>query len=94
MDVNAVIAAAARTGTILEINASPERLDLKDEYAKQAKDAGVLLTINADAHSTGGLGLVSWGITVARRAWLSPQNVVNTFSLAKLRAALKPNRYN
>ncbi|MBC7807150.1 MAG: PHP domain-containing protein, partial [Akkermansiaceae bacterium] len=90
MDVDAVISAAARTGTILEINASPERLDLRDEYARKAKDAGVLLSINADAHSTGGLGLISWGITVARRAWLSPNDVVNTFPLAKLRATLKP----
>lgn len=88
MDVDAVIDAAARTGTVLEINASPERLDLRDEYAKRAKDAGVLLTINADAHSTGGLGLVSWGITVARRAWLSPENVINTFPLKKLRQVL------
>ncbi len=90
VDVDAVIAAAARTGTILEINASPERLDLRDEYALKAKDAGVLLAINADAHSTSGLGLISWGITVARRAWLSPNDVVNTFPLTKLRASLKP----
>ena len=88
MDVDAIIASAARTGTVLEINASPERLDLRDEYAKRAKEAGVLLTINADAHSTGGLDLISWGITVARRAWLSPDDVINTFPLEKLRQVL------
>ncbi len=88
VDIEAIIAAAARTGTVLEINASPERLDLRDEYARQARAAGVLLTINADAHSTGGLGLVSWGVTVARRAGLGPDDVINTFGLAKLRETL------
>ncbi len=87
--IDAIIAASARTGTVLEINASPERLDLRDEYAKQAKEAGVLLSINADAHSTNGLDLVSWGVTIARRAWLSPEDVINTFPLAKLRTILK-----
>lgn len=94
MDIDAVIAAAARTGTVLEINASPERLDLRDEYAKRAKDAGVLLTINADAHTTSGLGMVSWGVTVARRAWLTPDDVINTFSLERLRQVLSRKRTN
>ena len=88
VDMDAVIAAAARTGTVLEINASPERLDLCAEHARAAKAAGVLLSVNADAHSAAGLGLVSWGVTQARRAGLTADDVVNTFPLAKLRAVL------
>ena len=90
VDIAAVIAACARTGTALEINASPERLDLSDAHARQAKNAGVRLSINADAHSTGGLGLVAWGVRQAQRAGLFPTDVINTLSLAGLRAVLKP----
>jgi DNA polymerase (family 10) len=90
--MDAVIDAAVRTGTILEINASPERMDLSDLYARQAKEHGARLTINADAHSPAGLGQLSWGLYMARRAWLSPADVVNTYPLAELRAALKPRR--
>ncbi|MBC8140899.1 MAG: hypothetical protein H7Y38_05600 [Armatimonadetes bacterium] len=89
VDMGAVIDTAKRTGTILEINAAPERLDLSAENARAVKEAGVLLSINADAHSVAGLDSIAWGVTVARRAGLSPGDVVNTFDLATLRAALK-----
>ncbi len=89
VDMEAVIDAAARTGTVLEINASPERMDMNDVYARRAREAGVKLTVNADAHSTDGLGLLPWGLRMARRAWLEPQHVINTYPLDKLRAAIK-----
>lgn len=89
VDMTAVIDAAVRTGTILEINASPDRMDLSDLYARQAKDKGACLTINADAHSPAGLGALSWGLYMARRAWLTPEDVVNTYPLAELRRLLK-----
>ena len=90
VDMEAVIDAAIRTGTILEINASPERMDLNDSYARRAKEKGAKLTVNADAHSTQGLGLLPWGLFMARRAGLTAADVINTYSLPKLRQTLKP----
>lgn len=89
IDMEAVIAAAARTKTVLEINASPERMDLNDGYARRAKEAGAKLVVNADAHSVAGLDLLPWGLFMARRAWLTPGDVINTFPLEDLRTALK-----
>ena len=90
IDMNAVIEAAVRTGVILEINASPDRMDLNDTYARHAREKGARLAINADAHSVAGLGQLSWGLHMARRAWLTPADVINTYPLAELRKALKP----
>jgi DNA polymerase (family 10) len=89
VDMEAVIQAAKRTGTVLEINASPERMDLSDHYARRAKEVGCKLTVNADAHSTAGLGLLPWGLFMVRRAWLTPEDVINTYPLEKLRRTLK-----
>ena len=89
IDMEAVFVGAVRTGTIVEINASPERMDLNDLYARRGKELGVRFTVNTDAHSTGGLGLLSWGLRMARRAGLTAEDVVNTYGLAKLRGALK-----
>lgn len=89
VDIDAVIDAAVRYGKILEINASPERMDLKDAYARRAKAAGAKLSVNADAHSAAGLGNLSWGLCMARRAGLEAEDVVNTWPLARLRASLK-----
>jgi DNA polymerase (family 10) len=89
IDMSAVIDAAARTGTVLEINASPERMDLNDLYARRAKEKGVCLSVNADAHSPAGLDLLSWGLYMARRAWLTPEDVINTLPLDRLRKTLK-----
>lgn len=80
-DWDAVFAAAAATGTALEINAAPERLDLTAETARRALDAGVLLTIDCDAHSIANLDLMPFGIGVARRAWATAAQVLNTRSL-------------
>jgi DNA polymerase (family 10) len=85
-DWDAVFAAAAATGTALEINAAPERLDLTDETARRALDAGVRLTIDCDAHSIDNLDLMPFGIGVARRAWATAEQVLNTRSLADVLA--------
>jgi DNA polymerase (family 10) len=85
VDIEAVIEAAARTGTFLEINANPWRLDLDDKHAAAAKRAGVRLVISTDAHSTGGLDVMRCGILQARRAGLRAADVANTRTLAGLR---------
>jgi len=84
-DWDAVIKAAAETNTILEINANPMRLDLKPELARLAKDSGVLLAINTDAHNEDQLDLMHYGVTNARRGWVEAKHVVNTWSFEKFR---------
>ena len=78
-DWDAVLAAAKEHGAILEINANPLRLDLKPELARMAKDLGVLLAINTDAHRIAHLDLMPYGLTNARRGWVEAQHVVNTW---------------
>lgn len=92
VDVERLLQCAAETGTILEINAHPERLDLKDIHAKGAKNAGALVVVNTDAHSRETLHYMEYGITVARRGWLTAAHVVNTLSLAELTALLGRKR--
>ena len=89
IDMETIFQTAAQTGTVLEINAAPERMDLNDIYARRAKEVGVKLSINSDAHSTKGLGLLPWGLLMARRAGLTKHDVINTLDLPALRAALK-----
>ena len=78
LDWDQVYAEAARTGTALEMNGSPHRLDLAVERARRAVADGCLLSIDSDAHRTDELDYVRWGISQARRAWVEPANVVNT----------------
>lgn len=85
-DRTAVFSAAAAAGVALEINASLERLDLCDTDAAYARDCGLLLTIDSDAHQTDGLDVMEYGVRVARRAWLEPWHVLNTRTLDDLRA--------
>ncbi len=94
LDWDAVYAEAARTGTALEINGSPPRLDLAVDRARRAVSVGCLLSIDSDAHYIRELDYVRWGISQARRAWVSPETVVNTRSRADLLAwtAAKPTR--
>jgi DNA polymerase (family 10) len=89
-----IYAEAARTGTALEINGSDERLDLSDVRARRAAELGCLIAIDSDAHRTEELDNLRWGTAVARRAWLTPANVLNTRSRADLLAwvAGKPGR--
>jgi DNA polymerase (family 10) len=89
VDIEAVIEAAARTGTFLEINANPWRLDLDDHHAAAAKKAGVKIVISTDAHSTRGLGVMRCGILQARRAGLEAADVANTRTLAGLRKLMR-----
>jgi DNA polymerase (family 10) len=78
LDIAAVIAAAARTGTMLEINANPDRRDLNEVNARAAAQAGVRILIDSDAHGVERLPEIRWGIATARRAWLSASDVANT----------------
>lgn len=78
LDLDAVIQAAARARTMIEINANPHRLDIDDIHARRARDLGVPIVINPDAHSTNGLDDLDYGVGQARRAWLTPADVVNT----------------
>jgi DNA polymerase (family 10) len=78
LDMERVIDAAARTGTMIEINSAPDRRDLNDVHARAAADAGVRILVNSDAHGVNTLGITRWGITTARRAWLTAADVANT----------------
>jgi DNA polymerase (family 10) len=91
-DIERVIDAAARTGTMLEINASPDRRDLNEVHARAAAAAGVPIVINCDAHRVGGYAVARYGIATARRAWLTKANVVNTRPWSEVAAVLKRNR--
>ena len=92
LDMAAVIAAAVETGTALEINASWQRLDLKDLHVRQAIDAGVMLVMNSDSHSTETLKPMSYGITTARRGGCTPRDLLNTMTPAKLRKWIAQKR--
>jgi DNA polymerase (family X) len=94
LDWDVVYAEAARTGTALEMNGSPPRLDLAVERARRAVGMGCVLAIDSDAHDIRELDFVRWGVSQARRAWVTPADVVNTRSRADLLAwaAGKPGR--
>ena len=92
LDMEAVLAAAAETRTIMELNAHPERLDLNDAHLRMARKLGVRIAINTDAHEAMQFGHVRWGVATARRGWMSAEDVVNTWPLERLLAGLKRNR--
>ena len=94
LDWDAIYTEAARTGTALEMNGSPPRLDLAVERARRAVGMGCLVSIDSDAHDIGELDYLRWGVSQARRAWIGPESVVNTRSRADLLAwaAGKPAR--
>jgi len=92
VDVAAVIDAAARTGTMLEINAAPDRRDLNDVHARHAAAAGVPILVDSDAHGPRELALTRWGIATARRAWLTAEQVANTRPLEGFLALRKRAR--
>jgi DNA polymerase (family 10) len=89
VNVEALIEAAKRTGTALEINAGPERLDLRDSQARLARERGVRLAINTDAHTRHELRYMEFGVGTARRGWVQPGDVLNTLPLEQLRALLR-----
>ncbi|HHX40598.1 MAG TPA: DNA polymerase/3'-5' exonuclease PolX [Armatimonadetes bacterium] len=84
VDLQAVIRAAAESGTALEINAQPDRLDLKDTDARLVAEAGAMVAINSDAHSVEQLGLMEYGISTARRGWIERKHVLNALPLEQL----------
>lgn len=84
VDIDKVIKAASRRGTILEINAHPDRLDISEEVAFEARKQGVKVAINSDAHQVGDMALIEYGIYNARRGWLQADDVVNTWPLDRL----------
>jgi DNA polymerase (family X) len=91
LDLEAVYAAAARTATLLEINANPARRDLSDVHARAARRAGVVLVVNSDAHRIRTLVNMRWGVATARRAWLTAADVANTRTWRELQALRKPS---
>ena len=91
-DLEAVLAAAARAGVALEINCQIDRLDVNDTVARAARDRGIPLVISSDAHTIAELDALDWGIGVARRAWLTAGDVLNTRPLAELRTRLRRHR--
>ena len=92
IDTDAVFAACAQAGTLIEINASPDRRDLSEVHARAAADAGVRIVINSDAHSPAGFDVLRYGVWTARRAWLSAAQVANTLPWPALEAKLKRRR--
>jgi len=92
IDLDAVFAAAARTGTMLEINGNPDRRDLSDVHARAAALAGARIVIDSDAHRVRTLQNMRWGVASARRGWLSAKQVANTRPLAQLRKLAKQAR--
>lgn len=88
-DLDEVFAACARTGTALEINAQPDRLDLGDEDILRARSHGVKFAVDSDAHSLLHLAYLRYGIGTAQRGWLTPDDVINTWPLRRLRGFLR-----
>ncbi|MEX0833247.1 MAG: DNA polymerase/3'-5' exonuclease PolX [Actinomycetota bacterium] len=88
-DLDEVFKAAARTGTALEVNSYPERLDLKDEHVLWAKRRGVKFAIDTDAHSPVHLSFMRYGVATGQRGWLTKDDVINAWPLAKLRKFLR-----
>ena len=89
-DMEKVLEAARRHGVVVECNAYPDRLDLKDSQLRLAKDRGVKVVISTDSHSTTNFALMKYGVLTARRGWLEKKDVINTFPLEDMLAALRP----
>ena len=89
IDLEAVFEAALKYGTVLEINSSPDRLDLNDKYVRQAGGMGVKISINTDAHDIIRMDEMKYGVATARRGWLEKDNVINTMDCGKLLKFLK-----
>jgi len=90
VDMEQLMAAAKDTGTMLELNSFPERLDLNDMHCKMAKDYGVLIAISTDAHATTQMrDVIMYGVATARRGWLEPEDVVNTRALEEVLKMVK-----
>jgi len=89
IDIERVVEKALETGTFLEINSQPDRLDLSDVNARLAGEAGVKVVVSSDAHQLKALDYVDFGIAQARRAWLTADQIANTRTWAQLRKLMK-----
>ncbi|MDP2211919.1 MAG: PHP domain-containing protein, partial [Candidatus Aquicultor sp.] len=93
IDIQAVFKAAAQTGTFLELNSYPNRLDLRDDHLREAKDVyGCMFTINTDAHVAGNMAYMEYGVATAQRGWLTKQDVLNTYGVAEVKKLLRRKR--
>jgi DNA polymerase (family 10) len=92
VNIPAILDAAAATGTIIELNANPRRLDMDWRWWPLAREKGVKCAINPDAHSTAGLQDLLFGVGIARKGWLTKNDVINTLPLARIEAVLKAKR--
>jgi DNA polymerase (family 10) len=89
VDMHEVLKVAKETGTAIEINAYPLRLDLNDAYAKMAKEMGIRLAISTDTHITNQFDFMEYGVAIARRGWLEKRDVLNALDYHSLLKALK-----
>jgi DNA polymerase (family X) len=92
VDVDELFQAAARTGTAIEVNAAPDRLDLADEHIYRARRYGVRFAIDSDAHATTHLAFMRYGVGTAQRGWLTADDVINTWPVRRLRTFLRKGR--
>lgn len=93
LNIPAILDAAASTGTIIELNANPRRLDMDWRWWPLAKEKGVKCAINPDAHSTAGLQDLVFGVGIARKGWLTKNDVINTLPLTRIESILKAKRF-
>ena len=89
VDIDTIIGVAKKTGTIMEIDAFPDRLDLKDEYIRKCIDSGVKMSIDSDAHSSDHFSCLEYGIAQARRGWATKESIINARPLEKMMRCLK-----
>ena len=89
LDFEALVQACADTGTAIEINGSPDRMDLNGEQARFAMQRGVLISLASDAHAPSNLDFMRYAVMLARRAWLEPRHVLNALPLAEFEAWLR-----
>ncbi len=89
VNIETLISEAKKSKVALELNSHPDRLDLKDIHCRQAKDAGTMISINTDSHADQQLTNMRYGIATARRGWLEAKDVINTYTLARLRKFLE-----
>ena len=92
VDIEAIAGAAARTGTMLEINGNPNRRDLSEQHARLAAEAGATIVLNTDAHGVDTLGNIAYAVATARRAWLGPEQIANTRGWREFKAMRKRAR--
>ena len=92
LNINKIIDCAAATGTIIELNCNPRRLDMDWRHWHHARDMGVLTSINPDAHATEHLQFLAFGVRLARKGWLRAEDVLNTRSLENVRKFLATHK--